>query len=163
MEDIVQRVITEARRRGIVIHEDNIIRQAIDNIAENMRQRDVLNGNEPPPLVRYNREAGDAARMNDIIAEIQRLQQERRGQAWGPDGQTPAHAPDAPDASAADEGLSVSPPQRTEEDPHPPRGGSRKVKKTKSSKKHPAARRRRSSKAARKSRKARKARSTRRR
>ena len=159
---LVQAVRNEATRRRIVIHDDNIIRQAIDNIAEEMQQMDALNDNEPPPLVRHNAPPGDAAMMNDIIAEIERLQQERRATVWGPDGQTPAPAPDA---SAADEGLSVSPPQRTEEDTHPPRGGSRKVKKTKSSKKHPAARRRRSSKArkARQSRQSRKSRTTRRR
>lgn len=161
MEDpLVQTVRNEATRRRIVIHEDNIIRQAINNIAREMQRRDALNDNDnaPPPLVRHNAPPGDAAMMNNIIAEIERLQQRL-------EIPNPAAAAALPSPSV--KGRSVSPPSRSPSPPpnHPNMGGSRKVKKTKSSKKHTAARRRHSSKArnAHNARKSRKSRNTRRR
>jgi hypothetical protein len=168
MEYLVQQVRNHATTQNIVIPEDDgIIIDAINNIAQEMQQGDALDDapqgdalDDAPQLLvrdnRVNREAGAAARMNAIIAEIQRIQQERRGRVWGPEGQVP------------DPSESVSPPERLiSYSPHPPppppplqnMGGSRKIKKTKSYKKRPTARRRRrSSKAARKSRKARNAR-----
>ena len=145
-------VVREAAERHyhMVINGDDIIRQAINNIVDEMPQRNA--DNEPLAPVRAGpREVGQL--LNEIIRNIQMIQQPLiQNIVQGPQVEIPNPAP-------ADEGVSVSPSTELIS-VNPPRGGSRKVKKTKSSNKRPTARRRhRSSKA----RNARKSRTTRRR
>ncbi len=156
---------------GMQIMDDDIIRQGINTIAEDIAR--IANRDGVQPLVRAA-PPGVGQLLNQIIREIQMIQNQpqlqniNQGQQLAAEAEARAAAAEAEARAAAagqephpDVGESISPPKLANEVPHPPRGGSRKVKKTKSSNKRPTARRRhRSSKAARK---ARKARSTRRR